>query len=90
MDRSKLTSDEVGERGQALYDQKIRQRVETEENIGKVVVIDIETGEFGVDDTGRESERRLHRKHPGAALYAIRIGYNAYAAVGGSLKRTAP
>lgn len=68
MDRSPLTSDEVAECGQALYDQRILKLVEIEQNIGKVVVIDIETGEYGVDETGRQSERKLHTKHPGAAL----------------------
>ncbi len=87
MDRSKITSELVAERGQALYDQGIKQQVETDENVGKMVVIDIETGEFGVDDTGIETARRFHAKHPDAALYGIRIGYNVAASFGGVMER---
>lgn len=89
MDRSTLTSDEIAQRGQELYDQRIRQQVETEENIGKMVIIDVETADFAVDDTGLESARVLHQRRTGAALYGIRIGYQAAEAFGGVLERTA-
>ncbi|HZP81663.1 MAG TPA: hypothetical protein VFB21_08505 [Chthonomonadaceae bacterium] len=39
MERSKLSSAEVGQRGEALYEQNIRAKVETEENIGKMLII---------------------------------------------------
>lgn len=90
MGRSNYTSDEVAKQGQKLYDEKIRALVETEENIGKLVSIDIETGDFEVgEDKDLEAVRRLHKKHPGAAIYTIRIGYNAVYALGGVLERTA-
>ncbi len=88
MDRSQMSSDEVARRGKALYEQKIRAQVETEENIGKMVVIDVETGEYDIDETGVESARRLHAKHPDAALFGIRIGYNVAASFGGVMERT--
>jgi hypothetical protein len=88
MDRSKLSSEEVARRGKALYEQNIRAQVETEENIGKMVVIDVETGEYDIDETGIESARRLHAKCPDAALFGIRIGYNVAASFGGVMERT--
>jgi hypothetical protein len=42
------TRDEIVERGQALYDQQIREKVEPQHN-GKFLVLDIETGEYEVD-----------------------------------------
>jgi hypothetical protein len=89
MIRSKLTSEEVAERGEALYRQGIQAEVETNENIGKMVIIDIETGEYEVDAIGTESARKLHARRPDAALYGIRIGYNVATTLGGVMERVA-
>ena len=81
--------DEIGQRGKRLYEQIIRAQVETPENIGKMVIIDVETGEYGVDATGIETSRRLHSERPDASLYGIRIGYDVADALGGVMDRTA-
>jgi hypothetical protein len=47
-----LSREEVAKRAKELYENGIRQQVKTAENIGKMVIIDIETGEYGVDETG--------------------------------------
>ena len=84
------TSEEISRRGRELYERSIRAQVETAENVGKLVSIDIETGDHEVgEDDSLEAPRRLHAKHPGAAVYTIRIGYNAAYALGGVLERTA-
>ena len=49
-----LSREEVARRAKELYENSIRQQVEREENIGKMVIIDIETGEYAVDKTGLE------------------------------------
>jgi hypothetical protein len=89
MSHPRFNSKEVVRRGEELYAQKIRSQVETEANIGKLVSIDIETGDYeiGTDDS-LEAPRRLHTKHPGAAVYTKRIGYNAVYTLGGVLERT--
>jgi len=89
MTQAKTKPDEVSERGEKLYQQTVRAKVETPENIGKMVIIDVETGDYEVDDTGLISARCLHAKHPNADLYGIRIGYQAAEALGGVLERTA-
>lgn len=82
--------DEIAERGEALYQQKIRAEVETPANIGKMVIIDVDTGEYAVDDIGLIAARHLHAKHPNAQLYGIRIGYRTAEALGGVLERSTP
>ena len=82
--------DEVAERGEELYRQKIRAEVEIPENIGKMVIIDVETGDYAVDDIGLTSAHHLQAKRPNAPLYGIRIGYKAAEALGGVLERTTP
>jgi hypothetical protein len=80
--------EEIGQRAKQLYEQTIRSQVETPENIGKMVIIDVETGEYGVDATGLETSRRLHSKRADARLYGIRIGYDVADALGGVMERT--
>jgi hypothetical protein len=80
--------EEVARRARALYDSRIRPQVEQEENIGKMVIINVETGEFRVDETGLEAARRLREKQPNARLFGLRIGYNVAASLGGLMERT--
>lgn len=58
-----LSSEEVAKRAKELYENGIRQQVDTEENIGKMIIIDIETGEYAIDKTG-ESAHYLRNKNP--------------------------
>ena len=91
MSHERFTSAEVGRRGQEIYEQRLRAQLETEENIGKLLSIDVETGDYEIgDDKSLEAPLRLHKKHPGAAVYTLRIGYNAVDALGGILERVAP
>jgi hypothetical protein len=73
--------------GQRLYGEKIRQLVELPENIGKKLTLDIETGEYRIDDGGIEGALELHQKRPSAELFTLRIGYDVGASFGGSSKR---
>ena len=45
----RYSKEEFARRGQAIYEQRVRPQVE-EGNIGRIVAIDIETGEFEVAD----------------------------------------
>jgi hypothetical protein len=79
------TVEEVATRAQKLYADKIRAIVEHEENIGKMVVIDAETGEYAVDRSGIHSAIALKAKNPNARLFTIRIGYDVAVSFGGNL-----
>ena len=85
-----LSREEVARRAQDLYKQTIQAQVEEPANIGKMVIIDTETGDFGVDELGFDSANALRRKNPNARLYGIRIGYDVAASLGGMMKRTIP
>ncbi|MBD2498475.1 hypothetical protein [Nostoc sp. FACHB-280] len=82
-----LSREEVGKRARELYENGIRQQVETDENIGKMVIIDIETGEYAVDELGIESAHFLRKKNPLARLFGIRIGYKVAVSFNGYLER---
>ncbi len=90
MSHPRISDEEIDQRGQKLYEQRIRSLVEKPENIGKQIVIDVERGDFEIDEDGLAASRRLLSRHPGAALYGVRIGYNAVYSLGGVLRPTRP
>ena len=85
---TKASGEEIGRRGQEIYD-RLRTLLETEENIGKIVSIDVESGDYEIGDDLVAAGRRLQMRHPDARMYGKRMGYNAVYAVGGSLSRLA-
>jgi hypothetical protein len=86
MHHARLPVEEIDRLGQSLYDGKLRRLVETPDNIGRQIVIDVETGDCEIDDGGLAASRRLLAKRPDAPLYGLRIGYNAVYLLGGVLK----
>jgi hypothetical protein len=74
-------SAEIVRRGQALYDEQIREKVEAA-NKGKFLVVNIETGEYQIDTDSYAAYERAASRHPGAALYLLRIGYPAAVRLG--------
>lgn len=89
MSHPNFSDEEVAQRGKELYDKQIRTQVETAENIGKIISIDIESGDYDIDDDLLTTCRRLQARHAHPVLWTERIGFNAVYAVGGRLTRTA-
>lgn len=77
----------IARRGQDLYNRSIRTQVETRENLGKIIAIDLDTSNYEIDDNLLEVIDRLQSQFPDATIWAERIGFNAVYAVGGSLTK---
>lgn len=90
MPHPNLSSEAIAQRGQSLYANRIRSQVETADNIGKLVSINVESGEYEIGDDLVIIGGRLQDRHPGAAIWTERIGFNAVYAIGGTRIRTAP
>jgi hypothetical protein len=88
MAHPRFSGEEVEKRGQELYEKSIRAKVETDGNIGKILVTNIETGEYEMDADEIAASRRALARFSGAALWMLRIGYNAVHSLGGRLERT--
>lgn len=73
MPHPRYSNDEIADRGNALYEQQVRAQVEPAE-VGKFLVIDIETGDYEVDAKELAAFHRAKAKRPDAPLYLIRIG----------------
>lgn len=80
--------EEVARRAKQLYENGIRQQVEHGDNLGKMIVIDAETGEYGIDESGVETALKLKQKNPNARLFTMRIGYDVAFCFGGAIERT--
>jgi hypothetical protein len=81
------TVEEVAQRARHFYENGIRQQVENGDNIGKMIIIDAETGEYGIDKNGVESGLMLKQKNPNARLFTMRIGYDVAFSFGASMER---
>jgi hypothetical protein len=75
--------EEIAAKAAEIYTSRIQQQVETDDNIGKMLTIDIETGEYFIDRTGVEGMMFLKAKRPIARLFTLRIGYSAAVGFGG-------
>jgi hypothetical protein len=74
MQYANYTPEEVESRGEDIYERQIRGQVEAG-NKGKFVVIDVETGEFEIDDDDLKATKRALAKRADAVLYGLRVGY---------------
>lgn len=72
----RYSKEELARRGQELYESHIRQQVEVN-NEGKIVAIDIETGNFEVAENVVPATNRLFERNPDAQPWVIRIGHRA-------------
>jgi hypothetical protein len=79
--------DNISRIGHEIYETKLRPKVETTENIGKLISIDIHTGDYEIGDKPLSTIQRLQARRPEAEIWTERIGYDAVYAVGGSLRR---
>ena len=85
---SRASSESVTARGKALYDRQIRSKVEIEPNIGKIISIDLETGDYEIDDDLLSAGTRLRARHPYAEIYGLRIGFDAVYGIGSTITQT--
>jgi len=72
---------EIVQRGKARYEQQIRAQVEAD-HLGKVLVINVNTGDYEIDSDHLAASDRAAAKYPGAPLYAMRIGAPALGRIG--------
>ena len=82
MSHPRYTSSEIAQRGQALYDQQIRDQIDPGAK-GKFLVLNIETGDYELDADELAALRRAKVKNPDAPLYILRVGYATAYRLGG-------
>ena len=86
--RPRYSKEEFAQRGQEIYEKRVRPQVE-EGNSGRVVAIDIETGEFEMGDDALAASGELLARCPDAQPWLVRIGHRAVHRFGHSHARSA-
>lgn len=74
--------EEIARRGTELYESKLRALVQ-KGNDGRILCIDIETGDYALGDDGITPSEELIEKNPDAQIWCLRIGYVAVDGFGG-------
>lgn len=85
MSATKYTNSEVAERGEALFEREIRDKIGPGHD-GDFVVMDIETGEYEIAPDDLTATKRLMNRCPDAVIYGMRIGHSAAYRLGGFSK----
>jgi hypothetical protein len=83
----RYSKEEFARRGDEIYESQVRQQVE-EDNHGKIVAIDIETGAFEVADDLLAASKRLLAKVSDPQTWFVRIGHPAVDHFGARSLRT--
>lgn len=67
------STEEIAARGREIYEKQLRDKLEPD-NIGKFLVIDVETGEYEMGEDDLAVSLGAYRKKPNGARYGMRIG----------------
>lgn len=83
----RYNKEEFARRGDEIYETQVRPQVEAG-NSGKIVAIDIETGDFEVDASEIAACDRLEARHPDAQIWMVRIGSRHVRRFGGRTRKS--
>ncbi|MBI1903369.1 MAG: hypothetical protein HYS13_19885 [Planctomycetia bacterium] len=72
----RYSKEEHARRGTEMYETRVRPQVEAG-NKGKIVAIDVDTGEYEVAQDTLTASQRLLARLPDAQIWCVRIGYRA-------------
>jgi hypothetical protein len=72
--RRQSTRQRVARLGRAMYAKRVRRRVRGERK-GRVVALDVHSGDFEVGDSVLEAAERLLERRPDAEVWLERVGY---------------
>jgi len=76
------TTDALAERGQRLYDERLRDKLEPEHN-NQFVAIEPEAGRYFLGETGLAALHAGRAALPDKLFYLLRVGHDAAYRVGG-------
>ena len=71
---AQITRDEIVRRGEDIYERDIKPLVEAG-NEGRVVAIDVISGEYEMAEDALASIGQLRARMPGAAIFVLRVGH---------------
>lgn len=81
----RAAAEETARRGDEIYERDIRGHVEGKFD-GRVVAIDIGSGQYVIADDALTASERLLAQEPEADIWCVRIGHRALYRLGGHTK----
>jgi len=87
MSTSHHSSSEIIQRGQQRYERDIRSQVEVHQ--GKMLALDVDSGEYALGDDSITAVDRLKAKVPGASIYLLRVGFPSAVQMGAGQRTNA-
>jgi len=85
MTRTKHTPDEIARIAEEIYARDIRPKVMPQEK-GKFLVLDINTGQYEIDDADLKASQRLRARVPNGEYFGLRIGYTTAYTLSGTME----
>ena len=86
--RQRRPKEETARLGGEIYEKDIRGQVETDHH-GKVIAIDVDSGDYAIADTASGAAKHLREQRPDASVWLMRVGYRTLRHFGGSSLRRA-
>jgi hypothetical protein len=81
MPTTRRTLDELAALGGSIFDRQVRPSLRPEDD-GKFVAIDVETGDYEMDEDDYAAVARLRSRKPAADVWLMRVGYPAAYRIG--------
>ncbi len=76
------TLEELDRLGEEIFDRRVKPTLRPEDH-GKFVAIDVDTGEYEMDEDDYTAVMRLLARMPAADCWLIRVGYPTTCRIGG-------
>lgn len=80
------TPEETGRLGDAIYQREIQEEVEPN-HLGKIISIDVDSGEYALGDSVIAATNGLRERCPDADVWSLRIGSGVLRQFGGGFLR---
>ncbi len=89
MPHTQYSLEEVARLGTDIYRHNIRDKVMPEQK-GRFMVLDVDSGDYEIDDDDLTAEEALRARRPEGAFFGLRIGYtSAYTLAGRMVEEAA-
>ena len=85
---ARRNAEEAGVLGNEIYERDIRRQVEDAYH-GKIVAIDIDSGDYAIGDTVSAASKCLRKRLPDADVWSVRVGFRTLRNFGGRPLRRA-
>jgi hypothetical protein len=69
----RYSKEEIARRGDEIYESKVRPQLKKKDD-GRIVALDIETGEWEISDDVLDASHRLHARVPDSQTWIVRVG----------------